>query len=320
MKQKAKSLLACLREFRRSVGQTLIQGMDQRLRFVLSIPNLCFEGLRTLSLSNSDIGSQSLNVYSGYFDATEISMLRSEIKSLSHFDFYLRWLFLDPAMKIGGGFTGRAWEYAKFVNYFGALAPKTRVLDIGAGNSTFACYLARMGQQVVTIDLPDPSARSLSWARYKYGKYKVRRDNGTVFALPYADCSFDIVTCISVIEHFHMKKTDAEYELETVEAFKESIQTALAEASRVSVPGGYFYLTTDVYLPGKEEQTTDLQVEDAFSVRQIQELLIPAFTESGFALVQPGDFSADWLAQDLGKSGLPTSEQRPMSILARKLA
>jgi SAM-dependent methyltransferase len=97
-----------------------------------------------------------------------------------------------------------------------------RALEVGFGAGAVQLALAPGVNQLHGIDLDaDPElVTRLLGARGVSAKL----ERGNVYALPYADASFDLVVCFSVFEHLH------EY------------PKALAEVRRVLAPSGLFLL------------------------------------------------------------------------------
>ncbi|MBL1076434.1 3-demethylubiquinone-9 3-O-methyltransferase [Nocardia sp. 2] len=100
-----------------------------------------------------------------------------------------------------------------------------RVLDVGCGGGFTTEFLAARGALVSGVD---PSERLIEAARRhaeQTGKsidYRV----GSAEALPYPDASFDIVTCVDVLEH-------------VVDPAR-----SISEIARVLAPGGVFCFDT----------------------------------------------------------------------------
>lgn len=97
-----------------------------------------------------------------------------------------------------------------------------RVLDAGCGSGRTLRELARFGE-VSGIEL-DPDAAALARSR---GDYDVRV--GRLEELPWAEESFDLVTCLDVIEH------------------TADDRATLAELHRVTKPGGWMLVTVPAY-------------------------------------------------------------------------
>ena len=123
----------------------------------------------------------------------------------------------------------RAEEYGLVHNTV-ALTAYTTVLDAATGYvphwHVLPYILAELGMRVETID-QDP--RTMTMAGHAY----VNRQIGNIASLPYPDHSFDVVTCISTLEHCPP---------EVREMFA-------SEARRVLNPGGMAIITADNY-PG----------------------------------------------------------------------
>lgn len=97
-----------------------------------------------------------------------------------------------------------------------------RLLDAGCGSGRTLDELARFGR-VCGVDL---SAEAVETARRRgYDDVQVAR----VEALPFADATFDVVTCLDVIEH------------------TPDDRATLAELRRVTRPGGLLLVTVPAY-------------------------------------------------------------------------
>lgn len=99
------------------------------------------------------------------------------------------------------------------------------LLDVGCGGGILAEAFAGMGMQVTGVD---PSASSIETARRHARKTGAIIDYqvGSGERLPFADASFDYVSCCDVLEHV------------------QDVDAVLAEISRVLKPGGLFFYDT----------------------------------------------------------------------------
>jgi SAM-dependent methyltransferase len=128
----------------------------------------------------------------------------------------------------------RQWEYA----YALANLPDGagRFLDAGSGITFFPFFLAERGREVSCCDLDPALVRAFQEAVSLTGVTVDFKAAG-IDALPYGDSSFDVVSCVSVLEH-------------TSPSIQER---ATQEFYRVLKPGGRLILTCDVSLTGDGE-------------------------------------------------------------------
>lgn len=114
------------------------------------------------------------------------------------------------------------------LRHFDQVIPDWRgldVLDVGCAGGFFSEALARRGARVSGID-PAGDAISAACAHATSEGLSVDYRVGIGEALPWADASFDVVTCVDVLEHIG------------------DVDAALAEAARVLRPGGLFLFDT----------------------------------------------------------------------------
>lgn len=99
------------------------------------------------------------------------------------------------------------------------------LLDVGCGGGILAEEFAELGMQVTGID---PSASSVETARRHadLSGLPIMYHVSAGERLPFADVSFDYVSCCDVLEHV------------------EDVDAVLAEISRVLKPGGLFFYDT----------------------------------------------------------------------------
>jgi SAM-dependent methyltransferase len=104
-----------------------------------------------------------------------------------------------------------------------ALPAGARVLDAGCGSGRTLQELAAYGSEVCGIEL-EPEAAEVARSR---GNGEVRI--GRLEELPYEDRSFDLITCLDVVEH------------------TPDDRLALRELRRVCRPGGWLLVTVPAY-------------------------------------------------------------------------
>lgn len=100
-----------------------------------------------------------------------------------------------------------------------------KVLDVGCGGG-FSCeFLAQRGCQVAGLD---QSQACITAAQAHAASHSLQIDYrcGLAEALPYSDCSFDVVICVDVLEHVA------------------DLHKTLTEIYRVLRPGGWFCFDT----------------------------------------------------------------------------
>ncbi|MEW1720658.1 bifunctional 2-polyprenyl-6-hydroxyphenol methylase/3-demethylubiquinol 3-O-methyltransferase UbiG [Streptomyces sp. NPDC093109] len=100
-----------------------------------------------------------------------------------------------------------------------------RVLDVGCGGGFTTEFLHERGAQVSGLD-PSPKLIAAADRHAKQTGKQIEYTVGKSERLPYEDASFDIVTCVDVLEHV------------------ESPAQAVREIRRVLAPGGVFLYDT----------------------------------------------------------------------------
>jgi SAM-dependent methyltransferase len=96
-----------------------------------------------------------------------------------------------------------------------------RLLDLGSGDGTLGARLAGQGALVTGVD-PSPAAIERAQEAHPTMKWALPTEGGR---LPLPDSSFDVVTCVHVLEHVA------------------DTQALMSEARRVLVSGGLFLAT-----------------------------------------------------------------------------
>jgi 2-polyprenyl-6-hydroxyphenyl methylase / 3-demethylubiquinone-9 3-methyltransferase len=113
------------------------------------------------------------------------------------------------------------WIAARLEEAFGDRP--CRLLDMGCGGGFLSNDIARRGHEVTGIDI---AADALAVAHAHDPSGRVRYVEGDALALPFEEGSFDAICAMDLLEHL------------------ESPAGAIAEASRVLVPGGLFFFHT----------------------------------------------------------------------------
>jgi SAM-dependent methyltransferase len=103
------------------------------------------------------------------------------------------------------------------------LARRRRVLDIGCGTGYGSSELAHTAASVTGLDL---SPEAVALARSSYAAHNLEYLVASATCIPFADASFDLITCFEVIEHIH------------------DWQLLLDEARRLLAPGAQFIVST----------------------------------------------------------------------------
>jgi ubiquinone/menaquinone biosynthesis C-methylase UbiE len=128
----------------------------------------------------------------------------------------------DPLVKLFGG--DAAWS--ALLDQM-PLAPGHRVLDIGCGTGTMAVLIKQLHPGVAVVGLdPDPKALARAARKAEQAGVQVHFDRGFSDQLPYADGSFDLVSCTGVFSLLPRAEQE----------------TTLREVRRVLKPGGSFHL------------------------------------------------------------------------------
>ena len=126
-----------------------------------------------------------------------------------------------------------------------------RVLDIGTGRSTLPCWMTAQGASVVTFEFPEPvesAGGGGALARFNealVGRHRPRLGQvaGDMLELPFRSQAFDVVTCLSVIEHLDTQLPGRLY-VPYAEQRRRAARV-LDEMVRVARPEGLLYLTSE---------------------------------------------------------------------------
>jgi ubiquinone/menaquinone biosynthesis C-methylase UbiE len=254
--------------------------------------------------------------------------LRGHVQRLVHRDGLLLMRLSDP--RIAGV---RSWEYGTLLAALHDRPERAgwRAIDIGSGRSTFPRYLLAQGHvaEMTTLDLPDPTESASDVHVQDDAALGVNRVEGSMLALPMADESFDLVTCISAIEHLDGDRKTNRRNPEGRPPYDQYVaqtRTALIEMARVLAPGGLMYVTTDAYIP--ELQQTDTwsspngrtPILSAYRFEDIEDVFVAAVRSAGLELVGQPNFRRELLEDDPDRSSFRGRYFTTFAILARKPA
>jgi SAM-dependent methyltransferase len=208
----------------------------------------------------------------------------------------------------------RDWEYATLLGILQEREGRGRwrALDVGAGSSTFPHYLLRMGYvgEMTTLDLAQPLERT---KRRQGPTHGVRRVEGSMLDLPLESDRFDLVTCISAIEHLDGDRkahacNPTDNRMLPYEQFLERTRRALREMARVTAPAGLLYVTTDAFIP--HLQQTDAwsspdgsrPIWSAYHFEDIERAFVETVRAAGLELLGDSDYRAELLIDDPDRS------------------
>jgi len=186
-------------------------------------------------------GSPELN---GMFTRSALPQLEREKVRLETFDLGLFSALNDPRL------LGQiVFEYGTLSSFVPSWRG-SRVLDIGTGRSTLPCWMTAAGASVATFEFPEPVESAGGGVLARFNEALVRRHRprlgqvgGDMLELPFRSQAFDVVTCLSVIEHLDTQLPGRLY-VPYAEQRRRAARV-LDEMVRVARPGGLLYLTSE---------------------------------------------------------------------------
>lgn len=255
-----------------------------------------------------------------FFSRSRLGDLRGHVYRAAHADERLLERFAESRIE---GL--RAWEYGMLLAYLHGLPERGgfEALDVGSGGSAFPEYLLESGNvgSMTTLDLPDSFERPPAGAR-------VKRVEGSMLDMPFEDHSFDLVTCISAIEHLdgnpalHHRDPEA-HPMLPYDEYLERTSEAVLELARVVRPGGHLYLTTDVFLLDLQHSDAWAKgrpgpIRSAYRFEALEQTFLPALADAGLALAGEPDFERDLLEDSADRSTYRGRYFTTFALVARR--
>lgn len=134
----------------------------------------------------------------------------------------------------------RMWEYSRAIVESKCFGGK-KVLDAGGAGTVFSYFLSALGNDVTAIDLNEEFVQGANKTAEEFGM-KLTNEVADITSMPFEDGSFDIVFCVSVIEHIEwLGQGDA-----------------IKEISRVLKPEGIAVVTFDYGSKGADYPVTNV--------------------------------------------------------------
>lgn len=261
------------------------------------------------------------------FSQRRRSELRGHVQRLAHRDRQALMRLSEP--RIAGV---RDWEYATLLGILHEREGRGRwrALDVGAGTSTFPHYLLRMSYvgEMTTLDLAQPLERAKGKQQHANG---VRRVEGSMLDLPLESDQFDLVTCISAIEHLDgdrkaHARNPADNLMLPYEEFLGRTRQALREMARVTAPGGLLYVTTDAFIPDLQQTDTwsspdgSRPIWSAYHFEDIERTFVETVRAAGLELIGDSDYRAELLIDDPDRSSYRGRYFTTFAVAATKAA
>jgi SAM-dependent methyltransferase len=156
----------------------------------------------------------------------------------------------------------RSSEFAQVLDLLKPyLSSESKIIDLGGGRGLVSLALARTGARVTMIEC-DPSEEVGIGALIKSGLHRTVPLNpvfGDILHMPFADASFDVAVCRSVLHHL------------------EDMKSGMKEIYRILKPGGVFLSLNEHILPPFSDGKKFLQAHPAVQWG-VNEHAYPVFT------------------------------------------
>lgn len=235
--------------------------------------------------------------FNAMFGRDLVAALDVERRRLQQFDLYLFDVMNAPRLR------GQiVFEYGLLLRAVADWSGLT-VLDVGTGRSTLPRWMSRSGARVTTFDLSAPAETATAGFERKVDRLvafqpgTIRAVAGSMRQLPFGARRFQLVTCLSVLEHLDTEFPSRAYV--PYDAQRARLAEVLDEMIRVAAPGAYLYITSECCDYGRA--TTDAwrgayyyrdgpPLSAAWPVHDVSRLFYDYLTERGCAPVGPITF------------------------------
>ena len=177
-----------------------------------------------------------------------------------------------------------------------APGPDDRAIDLACGPGSIACALARHAARVVGLDATPAMLDQAHALSRRLGLRNVEWVRGSVYAAPYADGSFDAVTCRFAVHHF------------------EQPERAFAEMVRLAAPGGRIVLCDGLASDDPDKAAAFNAMErfrdpSTVTFRTLDDLR-DLFIGAGLGEPDARLFQVSYLAADLVRGSFPDGDDR----------
>jgi SAM-dependent methyltransferase len=187
-------------------------------------------------------------------------------------------------------------EVLKLIVQAAALGSNDRTIDLACGPGSVVCALAEHASWVIGLDMTPAmldQARALAKSR---GLSNVEWKEGSIYAAPYADGSFDAVTCRFAFHHLT------------------NPPGAFAEMVRLAAPGGRIVLCDGLAADDPEKAQAFNAMERRRDPSTVEfrtlDYLCRLFVEMGLGEPDIWAFQVAYLAADLVKASFPEGDDR----------
>jgi SAM-dependent methyltransferase len=267
-----------------------------RVRYGTRLTRLAASVARARLTLRGGAGRRQAAAWNTLFRRSQVETLSSAAGIAGSFNVSLHSTVFDP--RVAGQLV---FEYGTLVDWMPSWNG-VRVLDVGTGRSTLPKWMRSRGARVVTLDHPSPIevppngwlGRLDAWLEPP-SHAPLPFVGADMLALPFADASFDLVTCFSVLEHLDTELPARRYVPPARQA--ERLIRTLGELVRVLRPGGRLYLTTeccdftrattDEWKPAYYFCGEGPALSGAWPVQDLRELFVRPLEHAGCRLIGP---------------------------------